>query len=427
MKEAFLQYVWQHQLFNKVDLKTQDGNMLHIIYQGMLNHDSGPDFSMARIKIDNIEWLGNIEIHYKSSDWFKHAHTSDNAYANTILHVVWHHDKEVLDKHQKPLPTIVLKGLIDQKLINTYEQLLKNTFTIPCQSYFSKIPTLHWYSMLDKTMSQRLEFKAAQIANILHNNGQDWEETTYQILLKNFGFKTNADTFETLAQKTPHKIIKHLAPDQFKIEAILLGQSGLLVGQNENPYIHELEKEYRFLKAKYKHLGSALQAHEWKFSKLRPSNFPTIRIAQLASILAKWPSLFSEIIHSETTEAVKELFQSKVTEFWNTHYTLKKESPKSNHNIGSQSLENIILNTVVPLLACYAISKDQEQYMERALSFLQELSAEKNKITQYWSTLKMPIKSAFDSQASIHLFNHFCTQKKCLECTIGNEILKQKV
>ncbi|MCH8318544.1 MAG: DUF2851 family protein [Bacteroidetes bacterium] len=465
MKESFLHFIWQFQYFNKKDIRTGQGEVVHVLSPGILNTDAGPDFQNARIKIGEIEWFGNVEIHVRSSDWINHKHQNDNAYDNVILHVVWEDDRPVkrsppltpppagggrtshplsppggksdgkvsppagggdLEGADNFLPTIVLSDRISEKLLNRYTSLDKSKEKIPCTWHFAKVNRLTKLSMLDKALMQRLEEKAVQIRDILIRNNYDWEETTYQIIAKNFGFNKNSDSFFRLCRGLPLKILQKHRDNLLQIEALLFGQSGLLDESLKDDYPKLLNREYNFLSQKYSLKSNKLSKSEWKFLRLRPANFPTIRIAQFACMIYNTPHIFSKIINTTDIKQLYKLFEIKQSDYWQMHYLFDKETTHTNiPGFGKMSAENLIINTIAPLLVCYAKEKDKDVYIERAVKFLESLPAEKNFIINYWQDVSLPMKSAFDTQAGIELYNNFCKPKKCLSCKIGVAIMNQ--
>lgn len=425
MREEFLHYAWQHQLFNKEALLTTQGQAVNIYFQGYHNHHSGPDFSMAKIKIDQLEWHGNVEIHYRSSDWKNHQHHTDAAYDNVILHVVWKDDDPIKNLQLGIVPTLVLQNRIDPALVEKFDGLLKNKNRIPCENYFPKIDNLVKLSMLDRVMAERLEHKSGEVKILLHKNNNDWEETTYQLIAKNFGFKVNSQAMLTLSEKLPWKILAKQVPNVQALEALLLGHSGLLDEYFLEEYPLLLKNEYQYLAKKYHLLSSKMGGKEWKFSKMRPPNFPTIRLAELSSLLANRPHLFAQILEAKTYLELEKIFKVNLSGYWDSHYVFDKISPLKPKSIGKTSIENLILNTVVPLLVCYSKEKAQQEYMDKAIHFLESISAEQNHITSYWQSLGQPVNTAFDSQSLIGLHNDYCKVKACLRCNVGNTILSK--
>jgi hypothetical protein len=424
MKESFLHFIWQLQYFHKTNLTTCEGDELQIIFPGILNSDAGPDFSNAKIRIGNIEWFGNIEIHVKSSEWYQHAHQNDPSYLNIILHVVWSNDKNILHNDGTPIPTIELKGRVEENLIIKYSTMVNSPEVIPCHQQLPYISDIHKTTMLDRVLTRRMENKALEVNKILKRNNFDWEETAYQMLARNFGFKINSDPFLMLSQSIPIKILLKHSNNQRQIEALLFGQAGFLEQNFNDEYPALLKKEYTFLSHKYMLSAGKLSEFQWKFLRIRPANFPTVRIAEFASLIYKIPNLFSSFIEFEDPEQIYKLLDLSLFEYWDDHYYFDKKVVKKKKKIGRASIENIILNTIVPILVCYAKEKDNNEYIERAISFLESLPAENNRITRLWGTEGLSVDNAFDSQALIELYNNFCKRKNCLNCTIGINILK---
>lgn len=422
MSESFLHYLWQLQYFEKKDLLTTEGEPLAVLKTGTLNSNAGPDFFNAKIKIGEIDWVGTVEIHVKSSDWFVHRHEKDAAYNNVILHVVWENDKQVHQNHA-PIPTLELKSRVDSSLLNEYRKLINSPTLIACEKTFSKVDDLIKLSMLDKALMQRLETKANAVSELLKFNNNDWNETTYQLLSKNFGFKVNADPFFQLSKALPYKIIQK-QNSLLQVEALLFGQAGMLETKTKDEYITALFREYHLLSQKYSLGDFRLNPGQWRFLRLRPANFPTIRLAQLAALLFYSKNIFSQIISIESNTSVQKIFTQQQSEYWKTHYRFGKKAKASVSELGEASIQNIVINTVAPLLVAYGKHKDEQAYIDRAVELLQQLPAEQNKITSQWNELGLKVKNAFDSQGLIELHNNFCQKRQCLNCSIGISILK---
>ncbi len=420
MKEEFLQFIWKYGLFNKTDLKTTDGRPIEIITTGQPNSDSGPDFFNARIRIDKTIWAGNIEIHQKSSHWYRHRHNADAAYENVILHVVELPDIPVKVKNHE-LPT--LKISYPAEILKSYEQLLKSERWIACEDQLPNYdPFLlrFWFSSL---MIERLQSKTSEILAILEQNKNNWNETFYQLLARNFGMKTNAVPFELLAKSLPLQLLSKHKNDLFQIEALLFGQSGLL---NEtllgDDYFLNLRKEYSFLYKKYGLAG--IESHLWKFMRLRPINFPTIRIAQLAALVHQSSALFSRILETEDISELRKLFDVSASGYWNNHYRFNKTSEENRPKVlGETAFDNLVINTIVPLLFVYGDQHLDQAMKDRALSYLEKLAPESNQIIRKWSELEIDSRSAFETQALLQLKNNYCTHKKCLNCQLGAKII----
>jgi hypothetical protein len=420
MKEEFLHFIWRHGLFLKDKLATTEGHPVEIFSAGQPNTDSGPDFFNAKIRIGNTIWAGNIEIHQKSSHWYQHRHDTDAAYDNVILHVVEFHDKSVQVKNHE-LPTLVLG--YPNEILKNYETLLKSKHWIACEEKLPEVDPFilrFWFSSL---MIERLESKTGEILKILEQNRNNWNETFYQLLARNFGMKTNALPFELLAKSLPLNILSKHKNDLFLIEALLFGQSGLL---NEtllgDDYYLSLRKEYSFL---YKKYGlSGIESHLWKFMRLRPINFPTVRIAQLAMLIHHSTALFSRILETESPDELRKLFDVTASEYWNTHYRFNKTSEETRPKVlGQIAFNNLLINTIVPLLFVYGDQHLDQPMKDRALLLLEKLDAEENQIIRKWNKSGIESRTAFETQALLQLKNNYCDHKKCLNCQLGAKII----
>ncbi|MCC7332403.1 MAG: DUF2851 family protein [Flavobacteriales bacterium] len=422
MSEEFLYYVWTYKLFNTTELKTVQNEALKIIKQGQRNTDSGPDFFNSMIQIDGTTWAGNVEIHVNSSDWYKHKHQSDAAYNNVILHVVYNHDTTVCRANGQPLPTLELKTKIRHEFIDSYSKLINGKSWIPCGNQVKKLDSFVLQNWLDRLVIERLERKSAEIDSILINNKNNWEETFFQLLLKYFGLKVNAEPFYILAKNTPLKIIeKH--NNLLSVEALLFGQAGFLNTDCSDEYHLELKKEYHFLKAKFN--LAPLDKSIWKFLRLRPSNFPTIRISQLAYLLTNQPRIFAQILDCSSLPQIQQLFLVKASTYWDEHYQFeKKQIEKKVKNTGQLFINNLIINVVVPIIFSYASATKNETLKSKSILLLEQLLPEKNNIISNFNTLGIRIKNSLQSQALIELKTNYCTQKKCLQCSIGNYLIK---
>lgn len=404
MQESFLHYIWQFQYFDKKDLVTTQGETLQIIRTGIHNTNAGPDFSNAKVRIGLMSWAGNVEIHVASSEWEAHRHHLDRAYDSVVLHVVWNDDKPVTLEDGSPLPTVVLKGRIDPDLITRYRGLMGTSFEIPCSKQLAKVPNIIKLSMLDRVLVERLEEKSQSVIELLDYNNNDWDETTYQLLAKNFGFKVNNAPFFQLAKGLPYKLLGRHADNPKQVEALLFGQAGFLNEASGDSHHKFLRREYKILCSKY-NLGDArLKPSQWKFLRLRPANFPTVRLRQFSLLVCERKNLFSKIIELDNYQSAYELFNAGET--------------------GNSSIDNIIINTVAPLLVAYGRRQADISYVERAQKILESVPAENNRILRSWAALDLQVKNAFDSQALIQLFNSYCVPRRCLDCTIGACLLK---
>ncbi len=420
MEERFLHFIWQYQYFS-TPLSGVNEESIEIVRPGLSNTDSGPDFFDAKIMIDGIIWAGSVEIHVKASEWFTHKHHHDKSYENTILHVVWDADQEIKRKDGSIIPTMSLRNRVVPALYDNYRKLVKSPLTIPCSKSIRRVDQLTKISTLDKVLMERLIEKSKVAANLVAQTKGDWEETTYQLMASNFGFKVNKDQFLRLSKSVPLTFITK-TNNLMQTEALLFGQSGLLNGDPLDEYSQNLHETYHFLGHKLK-LAPSIAAHEWKFMRMRPANFPTIRIAQLSKLLFEVKHLFSWIIESSDYKEIIKRFMLEQSEYWLSHHSFSKSSKKPMNGLGKTSVENIILNTVVPILIAYGKYIDDQTLIDRAVGFLQQIPPENNKITRMWASLSWSAKSAFDSQAQIELHNAYCQKKKCASCVIGRRLI----
>ncbi|QKZ12413.1 DUF2851 family protein [Spirosoma sp. KUDC1026] len=429
MTEAFLYFLWQYQYFDRIHLTTTDGESVQIVHPGFRNHEAGPDFFNARLLINDVDWGGTVEMHLKTSDWLAHRHQQDKAYDNVILHVVWQDDqvssgKRINRTNGTPIPTLELHARTTADLLSRYATLSESRESIPCAGQFRTVQPLRITSMLDKAMLQRLERKAAGVQVIVEQTNGDWEEVAYRLLAINMGFRINAVPMEQLARTVPLKALLKHRDVMAQVEAMLYGTAGLLETDTTDDYVRILQREYRFLAAKYQLSDKEVAAHAWKWGRLRPANFPTLRLAQFARLVTQHASLFSLFVGTTDADLLLKGLQITPSAYWQTHYRFGKSAQKTVSSLGETSAVTIIINTVVPLLAAYAHHRGQPAYIDRAISLLEQLPAEKNHLTDAWSALGLGIKTAFDSQAAIELHNEFCAHKKCLNCQIGVGLLR---
>lgn len=424
MEEAFLHFIWKFQQFDHSQLKSDDGMTIDIFEPGFKNTDAGPDFKNAKIKIGDIIWNGNVEIHVKASDWNRHKHQYDLSYDNVILHVVWSNDAEVCRQDGTVIPALELNELISEGILERYQRLLVPQDEILCTNFLEGINDLTKLSMLDNALARRLEIKSQKIFRDIGLTDHDWEEIAWQAIAQNFGFKTNSESFRDLAKSLPLKVLKKESNDIHTIEALLFGQAGFLDVNPVDNYQVSLKKEFEFKKKKYG-LDQRLSRHQWKFLRLRPANFPTVRIAQLAVLVSTHPNLFSLFIDHSSIKSLIRILATEQSEYWKTHYDFSKKAKSPIGNLGQNSIENILINTVAPLLFAYGIHKDNDLMKDRAIELLSYLKPEKNHIINKWIAVGFQVKSAFDSQALIEQYNGFCKRKRCLDCQIGADIIRQ--
>lgn len=422
MKEEFLQYAWKYQLIETKNLQTTSGETLQVINPGRWNSDSGPDFFNASVKINGTTWVGNIEIHKKSSDWKKHGHNCDNAYNNVVLHVVVDDDLEIRTSNGIKPATVEIKVL--ENVVRNFENLITQKDSPPCSSSIKNVNPIYVQATLDSMLVERLHNKTKIIESTLKENYNDWNQTFYQHLAINFGFKVNALPFEMVTRSLPLKTISHHSGDLLQVEALLFGQSGLLNEQLlGDDYYLKLRDEYSYLARKYKLKG--IESHLWKFMRLRPANFPTLRIAQFAQLVHNSKALFSKILETDDLKKLIGLFNVTASKYWDSHYRFNVPSKLRSKKLGLVSQHNVLINTVVPFLYLYGERNNKPFLKNRAFELLEAMPPEKNSVVSLWSELGIKSSNACDSQALIQLKNVYCQNKKCLNCQIGNKVINQ--
>lgn len=426
MQESFLHFLWRFQYFDKQCLQTVQGEPIRVLRPGLPHQDAGPDFSQARALINGIEWAGHVEIHLRASDWNAHAHQHDAAYDNVILHVVWQDDVPIRRRDGSAIPTLELQSRTDKRLLSRYQAILRNQEGIPCAQQFGRVSELEKIAMLDRVLMQRLQQKAAFVTGLWEANRRDWEETAYQLLAKNFGFHLNSEAFLKLSQGLPLKILRKHRDNLTQVEALLFGQAGLLDAPPTDAYSRSLRREYDFLSHKYGLPDRKLAAHAWKFMRLRPANFPTVRLAQFARLVSQEPGLFDLLTQSDSLKALRKQLLVQQSAYWQAHYTPGKPATGQVPVLGKSAAENLIVNVAVPLLVSYAGQQGNRAHLERAVDWLEQLPAEHNHLTRMWQALGLKVKTSFDSQASIEWHNHFCATKQCLQCHVGVSLLKSE-
>lgn len=429
MKEDLLQFIWKFRYFNLHSLTTVDGSELAIIHPGTQNFGQGPDFLNARIQINGTLWVGNVELHMFSKQWDHHHHQLDENYKNVILHVVWHHDGDIKDINGHTLPTLELEKRISKVLLNKYQSLMEKeqsgkAIFIPCENHLNAVSGLIITSWKSRLVAERLTEKSKRVFEVLKQTEFHWEEALWRLIAYNFGGKANGNIFYKIAETIPQSLLARHKNQLIAIEAMLFGQAGLLDGDHQDAYAQLLKKEYSFYKKKYhfeKVDGSVL------FLRMRPANFPTIRLAQLAALIFQSVHLFAKIKDCEKSSELLELLKVEPNDYWLYHYKLDDEGDTfRKKSLGKQMIENITINTFSPVMFGYGMFKKEDQYKEKAVQWLEEIAPEKNRITNGFARIGMENKNAFDSQALIQLKNYYCQETRCLECAIGNAILKSE-
>jgi hypothetical protein len=424
MKEDFLHYLWKYSLYDPEKLSDSSGNKILVIRPGEYNRDSGPDFFNARISVDGTIWAGNVEIHTRSSHFDAHGHQDDPAFDNVILHVVAENDRKVFNSKGEEILTAQLS--FDPELYDRYISLVNNPYIIACQDEIKEIDSFLMRHWLNSLVIDRLENKSELITRIYKETDNDWEETFYRLLTRYFGFRINTEPFEMLASALPFRIIRKHTDNLFQIEALLFGTAGMLEegmfrDAIADEYYRNLIKEYKILLAKY----SLKPVHGWlwKFSRLRPANFPTVRISQLAAMLSVTGGLFSRVLEASGIIRLKEVFEVAASGYWDDHFVFGKRAGNSVKHTGPQAVNIFLINAVIPLIFVYGKSRDNNDICERALSFLEDLPAEENSILDEWQEAGIGAESAFYSQALIQLRNEYCKKRRCLECRLGSKLV----
>ena len=423
MQEDFLHYIWKHKKFQINNLKTTTHETVLIIQVGQHNFNSGPDFFNAQLKIDDQFWAGNVEIHVKSSDWFLHNHEQDKAYDNVILHVVWEHDTDVYRKNNTPIATLELKPFVTKEALINYEKLFSKTKKwINCENDIAQVDSFIVQNWLERLYFERLERKSNQINELLADSKNDWEAVLFKMLAKNFGLKVNGDSFLSVANSIDFSIIRKLQSNQTSLEALFFGQASLLEIDNQEVYFQELSKEFQFLKQKFTLSNQSVLPIQ--FFRLRPPNFPTIRLSQLASLYYNQQNLFSKIIETNHIEDIYKMFSVETSSFWETHYTFDKTSKKSKKRITKAFIDLLLINTIIPLKFAYA------NYLGKTIdneivTLMQQIASEKNSIIEKFNALKLKSTSAVQTQGLLQLKNNYCNKNKCLQCAVGNSILNK--
>lgn len=422
MKEKFIHYLWQYKLLDLDNLVSTAGENIIIVNSGTYNTNAGPDFLNASVQINNQLWYGNIEIHLKSSDWYAHHHEKDVNYDAVILHVVYENDVEIFMSNNKTLPTLELKRKIDKRLLQNYQKLFsKELRWISCEKQIKDVDTFIINNWLERLFFERLEEKSKQIQELLTKTNHDYEAVLFQLLAKNFGLKVNNEAFLKLGQSFDFSILRKVRFKEEVLQALLFGQGGFLEENIENEYYEELQREYQFLQHKYD--LQPLANRNFQFFRMRPHNFPTIRIAQLGALYHKHQNLFSKVLNIEQLEVFYKLFEVKLPSFWKNHYTFAKESNNNSKRLTRSFIDLIIINTIIPLKFLYF--KNRGTFRDESfLNLMKEIIPEKNSIISKFIEKGITVNSAYHTQALLQLKNMYCNKKRCLDCAIGTHLIK---
>ncbi|NJC27296.1 DUF2851 family protein [Neolewinella antarctica] len=423
MREDFIHFLWRQARFDLRQLKTTTGAPISVQHFGEHNHDAGPDFSSGQIRIDGMQWAGNVEMHVNASEWYEHGHDTDLAYDNVILHVVYEEDRPVYRTNGQRIPCLELHGRIPPGIYQSYWRLLHNEYWIPCEHQLHLVDEPTKRQWIDNILHERLRAKSERILERLAANGRDWEETFYQFLARALGGRVNADAMEMLARSLPFRVLLKHKHSLVQLEALFFGQSGLLPEKctGEEAYVTLLRREYALLKAK--HGLRPIPTTAWRYLRLRPNNFPTIRIAQLSTMVYRTGQLFGKSLAAADAKELANMFEIELSNYWRTHYRFGKEGQAGRRRLGTDMINSILINTVAPALVAYSRHRSDARYYDRATDLLRTLPAENNKVMRKWSQLGLAPNNAGNSQALLELKTSYCAKTRCTDCAIGCQLL----
>ena len=428
MREDFLHYVWQHQYFDKTDLRTAAGEEIQVLRPGYRNADAGPDFLNARLRLGEVEWNGAVEIHLRATDWARHNHQVDPKYDQVVLHVVGQHDAEVARTNGSRIPALALQARLAPELLARYQALMgaPAAAPLPCAPLLSLVPEITKTMMTERALLERVERKADDLMALHQRLGQDWEATAYHALMAAFGFQKNSEPLARLAQALPLAVLRRHRHNQRQLEALLFGQAGFLIENEEtatDEYIRDLKQEYDFLTHKYGLGATAMLVHEWNYLRLRPANFPPVRLGQLVGLLHARPTLFDALLTAGSVAALTAFFQVPVPPYWRMHF--RPGRPGKVPGLGKSSTDLLITNVVVPLRVAYARHVGQLALVESSVALLSDLPAEHNQYTDVYEALGFTHRTAADSQGLLALHKSYCAPRRCLHCAIGSRLVQQ--
>ena len=419
MEERLLHFIWRSQLFNTTDLQTTTGEQLIIKNVGIHNKDSGPDFLNAKIQIDDQVWAGNVEIHKASSQWYEHGHHTDQRYDTVVLHIVWNHDMTVFNSANAPVPTLVLKYIVSNSVLEKYKNLYSQyDSTLACAKNIIDVPELRFNNWMDRLFVERLEKKVRKLEHVFKKVQDDWEALFYTSITESFGLKVNKDTFFNLAILLPFNVVRKYLHDQKSLEALFFGTAALL--ERRNNYESDLYQTYEFLRNKYN--LQQLNRGQVQFFRLRPSNFPTIRLSQLAALYHNNIHLFAEVMSFESVTEIYEVFQIKAGSFWDTHYTFQAESRIKEKWLSIKFIDLLIINVVIPVKHFYAKQRGIDN-STKLIALMEALDPEKNAVVSFFKDFGVIPENAMETQSLLQLKQNYCDKKRCLECDIGKFLI----
>lgn len=423
--EELLHFIWRFRMFDQLNLKTTEGANLKIIDVGTHNKDGGADFSLAKIKLDDTLWVGDVEIHIHEQNWQNHTHHQDTHYNRVVLHVVW----ELGEPQRRPdstlLPTLQLSKYVDQSLLEYYQRMMNNSHWISCSGFLNDVGSILKTQTLTRMSVERLESRYYGVLDRLTENTHSWQRVYMSLLFRAFGMKVNADAFERLSEIVSLEFLNRKRQESNTVVALLFGQAGFLNKEvTDDKYYIQIRKEYEMLKSgmKLKEMSEA----EWKFLRMRPYNFPTIRLAQLAALLQQFPLSFSQVLEcKDLNDLTQPLEQIRVDPYWETHFRFGKKTTRKEGGVSKDFIRHLVINVFAWVKFSYGRFFEKQEHCDIALEWLQNLKPESNTLVQKYKDYKMPILSTLDSQACIHLYNEYCKPKKCLECTIGTYLMRE--
>lgn len=421
--EKLMQYVWKHRLWRSEDMVTNTGKKVRVVDPGLLNTDAGPDFFNAKIEIDGHMWVGNVEMHYRATDWKRHHHDSDKAYDSVILHVVAKDDAPVRRTNGELIPQLVLE--VSPQFNADYASLVGATIEVPCATKIKQVPHLTIVEWVEGLAFERLHGKVERIHQLLDSFYGSWEDVCYVTLARNFGFGINNDAFERLARRTPLRLLGKHSDSVLQIEALLFGQAGMLDAQKPgmDSYYNQLCTEYAFLSNKFQ--LTPMEKESWKLFRIRPQNFPYRRIAMLAQFIEGGFRMMNRILEAEGEKEMRELFEVELSGYWTKHYTFGKPNERATATLSRSSIDIILINTVAPLLYAYGELTGNYEMTDKAIKLLEDLRAENNSIVSHFVAYGIDCPDALTSQALVQLKREYCDARKCIYCKIGHHLLSK--